>query len=416
MNRISFSWSSVLTSSLLGAAVLATTASCGIEDGAVNESGDEAVTEATSAEALELRLHRASEPVSGEYIVVLNDQSIQGVQTAQVSAELAKSVSAQMLFNYENSIKGFAAKMSEGDAKALLADPRVAYISENGMVKVDATQSPATWGLDRIDQRNLPLDNSYTYTPDGTGVHAYIIDTGIRLTHSEFAGRMGAGFDAVTAGGNANDCNGHGTHVAGTVGGTTFGVAKGVTLHPVRVLGCNGSGSFAGVIAGIDWVTANGIRPAVANMSLGGGVNQATDDAVTRSIAAGITYAIAAGNSAADSCNFSPARTPNAITVGSTDIADRVSSFSNQGACVDIFAPGSAITSAWLTSDTATAVLSGTSMASPHVAGVAALRLQVRPAALPAAVTRRLVNVSTKDVLTGVLAPAPNRLLYNVVQ
>ncbi len=412
MNRLNISWSSLLTTSLMGAAVVALTG-CGVEDESTTDVVG-APAPAQSVQSLEQRLTRAAQPVAGQYVVVLNDVSVAQADVPSVAAELAKSVSAQVVHTYQHALSGFAAKMTEADAKALLADPRVAYVAEDGYVSADATQSPATWGLDRIDQRNRPLNNSYTYNTTGAGVHAYIIDTGIRASHSQFTGRIGNGFDAVTSGGTANDCNGHGTHVAGTVGGTTHGVAKGVTLHPVRVLDCNGSGSFAGVIAGIDWVTANRIRPAVANMSLGGGAYQPVDDAVTRSIAAGVTYAVAAGNSSgANSCNFSPARTPNAITVGSSDSSDRVSSFSNQGGCVDIFAPGSSITSAYYTSNTATAILSGTSMASPHVAGVAALYLQSNPGASPAAVTSAMITASTKNVLTGVVSPAPNRLLFN---
>lgn len=415
MNRLNISWSSLLTTSLMGAAVLAITG-CGVEDESTTDVVAAPPPTAQAEQSLEARLHRAAQPVAGQYVVVLNDVSVAQADIAAVSTELAKSVGAKVVHSYQHALAGFAAQMTEASAKALLADPRVAYVAEDGYVQAIATQSPATWGLDRIDQRNRPLSNSYTYTTNGAGVHAYIIDTGIRLTHSQFTGRMGNGFDAVTSGGTANDCNGHGTHVAGTVGGTTHGVAKGVTLHPVRVLDCNGSGSFAGVIAGIDWVTANRVRPAVANMSLGGGAYQPVDDAVTRSIAAGVTYAVAAGNSSgANSCNFSPARTPNAITVGSSDSSDRVSSFSNQGGCIDIFAPGSSITSAYYTSNTATAVLSGTSMASPHVAGVAALYLQANPNATPAAVTSAMVTASTKNVLTGVVAPAPNRLLFNVL-
>jgi serine protease len=246
-------------------------------------------------------------------------------------------------------------------------------------------------------------------------VHAYIVDTGVLLTHNEFSGRMGNGFDAVTSGGNANDCHGHGTHVAGTVGGTTYGVAKGVTIHPVRVLGCTGSGTNAGVIAGMDWVAQNRVLPAVANMSLGGGASQATDDAVARMTAAGVTVVVAAGNdNASDACTKSPARAPSAITVGSTTSTDARSSFSNVGTCLDIFAPGSSITSAWFTSPTATNTISGTSMASPHVAGGAALYLATNPTATPAQVTQALTSSATPGIVTDARTGSPNLLLYTL--
>ena len=242
-----------------------------------------------------------------------------------------------------------------------------------------------------------PLSNSYTYNQTGQGVHAYIIDTGIRATHQEFGGRVTNGADFIGDGNGTNDCNGHGTHVAGTTGGTTYGVAKSVTIHAVRVLGCTGSGSTSGVIAGVDWVTANHASPAVANMSLGGGASTALDNAVTSSVNSGVSYAVAAGNSNANACNSSPARAAAAITVGATTSSDARSSFSNFGTCLDIFAPGSSITSAWSTSNTATNTISGTSMASPHVAGAIALYLQTNPGASGAAVTSALVNNSTAE-------------------
>jgi subtilisin family serine protease len=240
----------------------------------------------------------------------------------------------------------------------------------------------------------------------------YVIDTGIRLTHSEFTGRMSNGYDAVMVGGNANDCNGHGTHVAATVGGTTFGVADKVTLHPVRVLDCNGSGSNSGVVAGVDWVRANRILPAVANMSLGGGVSSALDTAVTNAINAGVTFALAAGNENVDACNTSPARVAAAITVGATTNTDARASFSNFGTCLDIFAPGQNITSAWLTSDTATNTISGTSMAAPHVAGAAAIYLASSPTATPAIVRNALVTNATIGKVTSPGTGSPNALLF----
>jgi subtilisin family serine protease len=302
--------------------------------------------------------------------------------------------------------------MTDAQALALSDDPRVTFVEEDQVMTATVTQSNPPWGLDRIDQRNLPLNQTYSYTSTGAGVNVYIIDTGIRRTHTQFGGRAFIGFDAVGDGQNTNDCNGHGTHVSGTVGGSTYGIAKAVRLFAVRVLSCSGSGSNAGVIAGVDWVTANRVRPAVANMSLGGGVSTALDSAVRRSITAGVTYAIAAGNSNANAANSSPARVAEAITVGATTMTDARSSFSNFGSGVDIFAPGSAILSAWRTSDTATNTISGTSMATPHVAGVAARFLQNNTGASPATVRAELVNQATLNHLTGIPSGTANRLLF----
>ncbi|MPZ97621.1 MAG: S8 family serine peptidase, partial [Propionibacteriales bacterium] len=273
-----------------------------------------------------------------------------------------------------------------------------------------------TWGIDRIDQRNLPLSNSYTYNQTGAGVTAFIIDTGIRATHNDLSGRVGSGFTAINDGNGTNDCHGHGTHVAGTVGSETYGVAKDVALRPVRVLGCDGSGTTAGVIDGVDWVTANKAASSVANMSLGGGVSTALDNAVGASINAGVTYAVAAGNDfGANACNGSPARVSAAITVGSTTSSDARSSFSNIGSCLDLFAPGSNITSTWNTSNTATNTISGTSMATPHVAGVAALYLQANPGAPAATVRDAIVNGATNGVVGNPGSGSPNKLLYSLL-
>ena len=352
--------------------------------------------------------------IPNQYIVVLDDAQTARTQVAAEAQALARQHGGRILHVYENSVRGFAALMSATAAAAIARSPRVRYVEQDSVMSIVATQPNATWGLDRIDQRNLPLNGTYTYDTSAINVDVYIIDTGIRSTHVEFGGRVTNGYTAIADGNGTNDCNGHGTHVAATVGGTIYGVAKSVELHPVRVLGCNGSGSTSGVIAGVDWVRANHSTPAVANMSLGGGASTALDDAVRAAIASGVTFAIAAGNNNANACNSSPARVEQALTVGSTTNTDARSSFSNFGVCVDLFAPGSSITSAWNTSDAATNTISGTSMATPHVAGVAALYLAMNPSALPNAVQTAVVNNATPNKVTGAGSGSPNRLLYSL--
>jgi subtilisin family serine protease len=333
-------------------------------------------------------------------------------RAAPVAAAHAQAFGGDVRHVYEHALKGYAGSFDEGQLGALLADARVESVERDGEVTAFTTQTNATWGLDRIDQQSLPLSGTYTYTNTGASVTAYIIDTGIRFGHSEFAGRAVSGFDSVD-GGSADDCHGHGTHVAGTVGGTTYGVAKGVSLVAVRVLGCDGSGTTSGVIAGVDWVSGNHAsgQPAVANMSLGGSRSNALDNAVRSSIADGVSYAIAAGNSNRNACHFSPARVSEAMTIGATDQSDRRASFSNLGDCVDWFAPGVGITSAWSTSNTATATISGTSMATPHTAGVAALYLQSNPSASPATLRGALFDATTKGVVTSART-TNNHLLF----
>jgi aqualysin 1 len=351
--------------------------------------------------------------IAGQYIVVFRAGTGPAQRAAAIGA--ARGRGAEVLYVYDAALNGFAAKLPAQALNGLARNPNVEYVEADQVVSVDTTQSPATWGLDRIDQHNLPLNNSYTYNSTGSGVTAYIIDTGIRTSHVEFGGRASIGTDTVGDGQNGNDCHGHGTHVAGTVGGSTYGVAKSVALVAVRVLNCSGSGSTSGVIAGINWVTSNHTTgKAVANMSLGGSVSTALDSAVTNSIADGVVYAIAAGNSNRDACKFSPARTPNAITVGATTSTDARASYSNFGSCLDIFAPGSSITSAWNSSNTATNTISGTSMATPHVAGVAALYLQGHTAT-PQQVRDAIVTGATAGVVGNPGRNSPNRLLYSLI-
>jgi aqualysin 1 len=362
------------------------------------------------------KFHRkGARAIPNQYIVVL-DQDAVGVK-GDFSAAVREADSVLAALGrapdqvFAHAINGFSATMTEHEAIALSEDPRVAFVEEDQIMEAVVTQSNPPWGLDRIGQRDLPLNGAYGYTTTGAGVHAYIIDTGIRSTHTQFTGRMGNGATFINDGRGTADCNGHGTHVAGTVGGTTYGVAKGVTLHAVRVLSCSGSGSTSGVISGVNWVTQNRINPAVANMSLGGGISTALDTAVANSIASGVTYAIAAGNSNTNASNSSPARVGAAITVGSSTRTDARSSFSNFGSVVDIFAPGSSILSAWWTSNTATNTISGTSMAAPHVAGVVARALQGSGLS-PAQVRDQIVSQATLNRLSGIPSGTANRLLF----
>jgi len=348
--------------------------------------------------------------VPGSYLVVYDDRA--GGSDA-ITDELTQRHAFWTQQRYRTALQGFAARLDPGTLALLRRDPRIAYIEQDQVVTTDAVQSdPPNWGLDRIDQGALPLDHRFDAALDGTGVDAYVVDTGILLTHDDFGGRAVTGFDAITPQGQALDANGHGTHVASTIGGTLHGVAKNVKLIAVRVLDANGSGSMSGVIAGVDWVTADHTtHPAVANLSLGGGASPALDAAVKRAIADGVVFCVAAGNSRMNCSGTSPARVAEAITVAACDASDRFASFSNFGAGVDVTAPGVGITAAWPTSNTATNTISGTSMATPHVAGVVAQVLQANPGATPARVAEVLLGWTRAGAVSATPSRTPNRLL-----
>jgi subtilisin family serine protease len=341
------------------------------------------------------------------YIVQFRPGSDRAAEVAK-----AKALGMKVTFEYTTALSGMAVQANKGQLNALQKNPNIQLIEADGIATISGSQSPVTWGLDRTDQRNLPLSGSYSYATTASNVTTYIIDTGINASHQDFGGRVSGGFTAFSDAVGTGDCNGHGTHVAGTVAGTTYGMAKEAKLVPVRVLDCAGSGAWSGVIAGVDWVAANAVKPAVANMSLGGGAYSLLDTAVSNAVAKGVTMVVAAGNSNANACNYSPARAASAITVGSTTNTDGRSSFSNFGSCLDIFAPGSSITSAWHTSSTAVNTISGTSMAAPHVAGAAALYLAANPAASPATVTSALTTSATTGKVTSAGTGSPNRLLF----
>jgi subtilisin family serine protease len=348
---------------------------------------------------------KGDDGIDGDYIVVFKDDVADALGKADDKAQKHDS---KMKFKYDKALKGYAATLSPAALAALQADPDVAYIEQDQVVTTTTTQTGATWGIDRVDQHNRPLSGTYTYTSTGTGVRAYIIDTGIQTSHSQFGGRASVAYDAL--GGNGQDCNGHGTHVAGTVGSATYGVAKSVLLNAVRVLDCSGSGTTSGVIAGINWVASHHISPAVANMSLGGGFSSALNSAVNSLASGGVFIAVAAGNSNANACNSSPSSAANATSVASSTSTDAKSSFSNYGSCVHLYAPGSSITSTWLNGGTNT--ISGTSMASPHVAGVAALYKSSFGDASFSTIRSWMTTNSTSGVITGNPSGTPNRLLF----
>jgi aqualysin 1 len=353
--------------------------------------------------------------IPDQYLVVLRDD-VRDV--AAMAGQLGAG--GDVLHVYQHTVKGFAARLPAQAVAALARNPLVQWVEADQTVSVNqlTQQQQATWGLDRVDQGTLPLDSNYHYSHTGQGVFLYIIDSGVRSTHVDFSGRVEAGY-GVFRGGSTDDCNGHGTHVAATTAGTQWGIAKAAKVVPVRVLNCSGSGTWSGVVAGVDWAVDQAVnkgrRPAVLNLSLGGGVSETVDSSIQRAVAAGVTVVVAAGNSSADACGFSPARVPQALTVAAVTNADAQAGYSNFGGCVDLYAPGSSITSAGHSSDTAVATFSGTSMAAPHVAGVAALLMQADPnRATPADIERRLLDSATSNLIQGLGGGSPNRLLYSL--
>ncbi len=362
------------------------------------------------------KFRRADKAVPGQYIVVLKesylDKAAAEPSVKSNSEYLGYVYGGKVKNTFARAIPGFVSVMSERQAMALSRDQRVAYVEQDSYTTAENVQSSAVWGLDRIDQRAFPLDTRYTYATDASNVHAYVIDSGVRTSHASFGGRASIDYDPINDG--YEDCLGHGTHVAGTIGSSTWGVAKNVRIHSVRVMGCSSSGTVSALIAGIDWVTANRISPAVANISISASGNSTSlITSVNALIAAGVTVAVAAGNNNLDACNYSPANVPNALTVGATDSTDTKASFSNFGSCLDVWAPGVGISSVHAGDDVSVRVLSGTSMASPHVAGAAALFLASNPTASPATVRQNMVNTATTGVLTGLDTASPNRIVYS---
>lgn len=363
--------------------------------------------------ATEIPGDRPSEPIPGQYLVVLDDRRVLAKTASDVRAIATELLgkSTNVKHTYSAAVRGFAAAgLTPNDAERLEVDPRVAFVEQDRTVHAAATQSDATWGLDRSDARS-GIDGVYTYDATGQGVSVYVIDTGIRASHTDFGERAAPFFDVFADGRDGADCNGHGTHVAGTAGGSAYGLAKDASIYGVRVLDCRGSGTLSGVTAGIDYVAANHVKPAVANLSLGGGASSALDTAVQNLINAGVTTVVAAGNSNTDACTTSPARVSEAITVAASTSSDDRAYFSNHGSCVDLFAPGANITSAWINGDTSLNTISGTSMAAPHVAGTAALYLESQTTASPADVADALTSTATTGAIADVQG-SPNRLLY----
>ena len=353
----------------------------------------------------------AVQGLADRYIVVFKDDV---ANPAELSNSIAQQTGATIHFRYTSAIKGFAATIPAAALEGIQRNPNVAFVEADGIATISGSgvDNSATWGLDRIDDRTT-TDGSYEWNHDGSGVNAYILDTGIRTTHTQFGGRASWGWDFVD--GSNQDCHGHGTHVAGTVGGSEYGVAKAVNLIAVRVLNCQGSGSYSQIIAGVDWVKNTAVKPAVANMSLGGGVSSALNTAVNNAVTSGVVFAVAAGNENTNACLRSPASAANALTVGATGSNDARASFSNYGSCLDLFAPGVSITSSTNASDISLGSWSGTSMASPHVAGVAALVLSATPTATSAQVVSAILDGASTGEVTSAGTGSPNRLLYSLL-
>ncbi|NOT47743.1 MAG: S8 family serine peptidase [Acidobacteria bacterium] len=369
----------------------------------------------SKTEGQKSKFRRSSNPVPNRYIVAPDPvafRSEDGTSSEEIANRVSSDFGGRVEKVFSHALQGFTVEITDKAAQELSRDPRVMFVEQDSYVSIETTQNNAPWGLDRVDQRNVPLSTSYNYVKTGSGVHVYVIDTGVRTTHSEFGGRATADYDSVYDGQNGQDCHGHGTHVAATIGGTNYGVAKGVRIHAVRVLACNGIGTVASAVEGIDWVTAHHQSPAIANMSMGAGASPLMDFAVQGSIDSGVTYVVAAGNSNASACDVSPARLPGAITVGASDQSDIKAAFSNFGPCVDLFAPGVSIVSAWYWNDFASFTASGTSMATPHVAGTVALYLQDNPAASPAQATNALLGDASSVPVNQTNDGSPNLMVF----
>ena len=366
----------------------------------------------SSIEILSVK-NNPSQPIPDQYIIEFNENN--GSIPPGLAKKIILEANGRGLYEYNTVFKGFSAKLPEQALDKLRRNPFIKNIEKDQTVSITTSGVQTglpSWGLDRIDQRTLPMDGQYAYQNIASNVYAYIIDTGIDMTHLEFQGRATSGYDFVDNDADASDCNGHGTHVAGTVGGQTVGIAKGVRLVAVRALDCAGSGTWSAVIAAIDWVATNGIRPAVINMSIGGGISSSVNTAVANATSKGVNVVVAAGNSGSDACQISPASAPSAITVAASDSGDNQAGFSNNGPCVDVYAPGVGITSSTMGGGYAS--WSGTSMASPHVAGVVALYLAGTPTATPTQIAYALSQDATQGAILGASAGTPNKLLFSM--